>query len=52
LSRFPDATDTERQLVLSADQFCSLPWDAQSTRPRPRPRRRLRSIIAGYHWFT
>jgi predicted glycogen debranching enzyme len=40
-------TDPAAELVIAADQFIFEP-----VRAHPSPRGRMRSVIAGYHWFT
>jgi predicted glycogen debranching enzyme len=53
LHRVPSVTGTERQLVLSADQFVISPVGRTIDAARARARGdSLRSIIAGFHWFT
>jgi predicted glycogen debranching enzyme len=53
LRRVPTATPAESLLVLAADQFVVSPVGRTIDAARARARGdSLRSIIAGYHWFT
>jgi predicted glycogen debranching enzyme len=53
LRRVPGTTETETHLVLGADQFVVSPVGRTIDLARARARGdSLRSIIAGYHWFT
>jgi predicted glycogen debranching enzyme len=53
LHRVPGATPAESLLVLAADQFVISPVGRTIDAARARARGdSLRSIIAGYHWFT